>query len=55
MPRAALLDLSLVLVFTIITIKKFYKISKYASYLLVPYIAWLSFAFYLNSYIVFNN
>ena len=55
MPRVALFDLILVILFTIITIKKFYKISKYASYLLVPYIAWLSFAFYLNSYIVFNN
>lgn len=54
-PKLALLDLFLVIVFTLITIKKFYSINKYASYLLVPYILWLSFAFYLNSYIVLNN
>lgn len=32
----------------IITIKRFYEISKWAGYLLVPYFIWLTFAAYLN-------
>lgn len=31
-----------------ITIKEFYKISKTAAYLLIPYILWVTFAAYLN-------
>ena len=54
-PKLALLDLILIIIFTIITIIQFYKISIYAAYLLIPYILWLLFALYLNVYIVTNN
>jgi tryptophan-rich sensory protein len=42
-----------ILVFTIINL--FYSINKTAGLLLIPYLIWLSFAFYLNYYIVKNN
>lgn len=38
-----------------LTIKEFYKTSKVASYLLVPYFIWISFATYLNFYVCNNN
>jgi benzodiazapine receptor len=41
------------LVFIMIDI--FYSIDKIAGLLLVPYLIWLSFAYYLNYYIVKNN
>ena len=39
----------------IIIINLFYSINKTAGLLLIPYLIWLSFAFYLNYYIVKNN
>jgi translocator protein len=51
----ALTDLSIVILLTIYVIIEFYKIDKLASYLLIPYILWLCFAFYLNLFIVINN
>jgi len=48
-----LLLLITVLVFIIINL--FYSINKIAGLLLIPYLIWLSFAFYLNYYIVENN
>ena len=50
-----LLDLILIIFFTFLTIKEFYKINKKASYLLIPYILWLFLALSLNLYIVLNN
>ena len=35
-------------VMILVTILRFYRISKEAAYLLIPYIAWVSFASYLN-------
>ena len=54
-PLLALLDIGVILVFTLATYKKFQKISDFAAYLLIPYIIWISFAAYLNLYIVLNN
>ena len=51
----ALTDLLIVILLTIYIIIEFYKINKLASYLLIPYIIWLCFAFYLNLFIVINN
>ena len=51
----ALLDLILTIIFTGLTIYYFYKKSKLASYLLVPYMIWICFALYLNLFIVINN
>ena len=44
----ALVDISLLWFAIIWTMVVFYKISKPATYLLVPYILWVSFASYLN-------
>jgi tryptophan-rich sensory protein len=37
------------------TIKTFYALSKYAAYLLVPYLLWVTFAMMLNAAIVLLN
>jgi tryptophan-rich sensory protein len=37
------------------TIIKFYSLSKWAAYLLVPYLLWVSFATILNAFIVALN
>lgn len=43
------------LAFIALNIRAFYPVSRLAAYLLVPYLAWVSFATYLNGYIVFMN
>jgi len=53
-------DLSFVVIlgmlaFIVLTIRAFYSVSRLAAYLLVPYMLWVSFATYLNGYIVFMN
>jgi len=45
----------LMVVFIYLTINAFYTTSKLASYLLIPYLLWVSFASYLNGYIYFMN
>ncbi len=55
MPRLALLDLSLTLLFTMMTYHKFSLINISAARLLLPYIGWLILALSLNSYIVLMN
>ena len=52
MPRLALFDLFLTLLFTILYFIESIDLSKY---LLIPYILWLLLAFYLNAYIVYKN
>lgn len=54
-PILGLLDILFLLVFIIITIMQFYKISKIAAYLLIPYLLWVSFATILNLSIVLLN
>lgn len=53
--KMALFDLILVIFSCIIIIYLFYKINKISSYILIPYILWLIFAFYLNMFIYINN
>jgi tryptophan-rich sensory protein len=53
-------DLSFVVIlgmlaFIALNIRAFYPVSRIAAYLLVPYLAWVSFATYLNGYILFMN
>ena len=43
------------LAFIALNIRAFYPVSCLAAYLLVPYLVWVSFATYLNGYIVFMN
>lgn len=47
--------LSFIWMSVFIMIDIFYSIDKIAGLLLVPYLIWLSFAYYLNYYIVKNN
>jgi benzodiazapine receptor len=53
--KIALLLLLLVWLLVFIIIIMFYSIDKNASLLLIPYLIWLSFALYLNYYIIINN
>lgn len=46
--KLSLIIIILLLIFIILTIYSFYKISKPASYLLIPYLLWVGFATYLN-------
>lgn len=54
-PTLAFLDILALLTFIFLTILSFYKISKPAAYLLIPYLLWVSFATILNLSIVFLN
>ena len=47
--------LGLLIILVLILIVKFAKIKKVSSYLLIPYIAWLFFAFYLNLQVFILN
>lgn len=55
MRRTAFIMILLIIGFTLLTYTEFIKIEKYAAYLLIPYIAWLGFASYLNYYIIRHN
>ena len=50
-PTLALIDIVVLLIAIIITIKAFYKIYKLAGLILLPYLVWVSFATILNFYI----
>ena len=51
----ALIVCYIMIIFTALTIYYFYPIDKLCSLILVPYLIWISFASYLNLYIVQNN
>ena len=53
--KLSLFVIFLIIILSVITFIKSLKISKIVSYLLIPYILWLCFAFYLNLYIVLYN
>ena len=50
-----LIDILALLGFIVITMRKFYPLSKLAFYLLVPYLLWVSFATVLNAWIFILN
>lgn len=54
-PLYASIEIIILWLAILFTILKFYKISKPAAYLLVPYILWVSFAVVLNISIVIIN
>lgn len=54
-PAWAFIDIVLLWVAIMLSIKRFYPISKTAAYLLVPYLLWVSFATILNLAIVLLN
>ena len=54
-PEWAFINILIILVFIYQLIKQFYPLKKKAAYLLVPYLAWVSFATLLNLSIVLLN
>lgn len=55
-PKLALIDIGLLWSTILLTIIQFFKNkNNFSAYLLVPYFIWVTFASYLNSYIVINN
>lgn len=54
-PILGLLDIIILLFMIVLTFNAFYKISKAASYLLIPYLCWVSFATVLNLMVVILN
>ena len=55
MPLVSLLDIYLLIVMNIYILKLMYHESKIAFVLFLPYVLWISFASYLNLFIVINN
>ena len=55
MPLIALLDIYLLIVLNIYILNLMYKENKLAFFLFIPYVVWISFASYLNLFIVINN
>jgi len=54
-PMLAFINIAIIWIFIIVLIFKFWKINKWASYLLVPYFFWVSFASVLNYFIWYLN
>lgn len=54
-PLLALCVITILLALIVMTIKKFYPLSRWAAYLLVPYLFWVSFASALNTAIAILN
>lgn len=54
-PLLGLINIVVIWILIIITMHKFYPLSKLAFYLLVPYLLWVSFATVLNAAIVILN
>ncbi len=55
LPVAGMINIIALIVVAFWMYKEFYHVSKPAGYLVLPYIAWLCFALYLNSMVVFLN
>jgi|Laugresu1bdmlbsd_1035121.scaffolds.fasta_scaffold15883_2 benzodiazapine receptor len=54
-PTLALIIIIIMWIFILATIINFYKTNRTSCYLLMPYFIWVSFATYLNFFIVINN
>lgn len=54
-PVAALIDLAILWVLIVVMCLEFRTHSRIAAQLQLPYLAWVSFALYLNAWIVWNN
>ena len=54
-PLLAFIEIVFLWIFILLTIKDFYKKSRPAAYLLIPYLAWVSFASILNLAVVWLN
>jgi benzodiazapine receptor len=54
-PAAALATIAVLWALVFMMVREFWKANTFAGMLQVPYLLWLSFAAYLNAWIVFNN
>lgn len=54
-PLLGLIDIIALIILLLIVIKKFYRFSRPAAYLLVPYLVWVAFATCLNAAIWYLN
>jgi len=54
-PLLGLIDIMTLWIFIVITIYKMHSVSKWASYLLIPYLLWVTFATALNGAILILN
>lgn len=54
-PVLALADISLLWLDVAFTTKRFYDLDTRAGYLMLPYLAWLSYATYINAGVVYLN
>ncbi len=54
-PLLGLITIVVMWILIVITMKKFYPLSRLAFYLLIPYLLWVSFATVLNAAILFLN
>jgi benzodiazapine receptor len=54
-PLIALIDIAILWVLVFLMIRQFHRHSRLAAWLQAPYLAWLSFAAYLNAWVVFAN
>ena len=54
-PVIAGIDLVIMYILNLLTLFYFYKITPIATYILIPYTLWITFALYLNMYIILNN
>lgn len=50
-----MIDIVMLWIFILLTILKFYKLSKPAAYMLIPYLMWVSFASILNFSVLILN
>lgn len=55
LPAVALADIAALWILTVVMIAEFRRFSRVAAQLQYPYLAWLSFAGYLNAWVVFAN
>ena len=54
-PFLAAVDLVIIYILNLLTLFYFYKITPIATYILIPYTLWITFALYLNINIILNN
>ena len=54
-PAFALVILMVLFLISCWMAREFHRISRYAAYLVIPYLLWMMFAFYMNAYIVLMN
>lgn len=54
-PVGGLIDIIILWIFILLTLTRFYKLSKIAGYLMAPYLLWVSFATILNFSVAFLN